>query len=274
MNNQNSGVSGVVFLETLRRTWKGTLGWAFGMALMVGYVVVAIPDVKTLQQYTELFKNSPKIAVLLLGSDTAAMMTAEGMFGVMFFSWIMLVLSCYGVIAGLSITANEEERGIMDVLLAMPLPRWRIVIEKFAAHVLNTFVIAFLTFLAIWAFTTNSELYKITAGSAFASSMNMIPPILVTIAFTAFVASVVRRRGQVIAIAGAFVAVSYLLDLIGRATEGTSASLRYLSFFTWFDGTNVLIRGAQVGSMLLLTVVALVLIAAATGLFQRRDVGV
>jgi putative exporter of polyketide antibiotics len=257
MNNQNSGVSGVVFLETLRRTWKGTLGWAFGMALMVGYVVVAIPDVKTLQQYTELFKNSPKIAVLLLGSDTAAMMTAEGMFGVMFFSWIMLVLSCYGVIAGLSITANEEERGIMDVLLAMPLPRWRIVIEKFAAHVLNTFVIAFLTFLAIWAFTTNSELYKITAGSAFASSMNMIPPILVTIAF-----------------AGAFVAVSYLLDLIGRATEGTSASLRYLSFFTWFDGTNVLIRGAQVGSMLLLTVVALVLIAAATGLFQRRDVGV
>jgi ABC-2 type transport system permease protein len=268
-------MSGVVFLETLRRTWKATLGWAFGMALMVGYVVIAIPDMKTVQQYSELLKSMPKFAVLLVGNDAAIMATGAGMFGVMFYSWIMLILASYGVIAGLSITANEEERGIMDVLLSMPLPRWRIVIEKFLAYTLNTFIIAFVTFLSIVAFTASSEVFKeISVGNAFWSSMNMIPSVLLTIAFTAFVASVIRRRGQVIAIAGGFVVVSYLLDLMGRSAEGKAGALRALSFFAYFDGTNALVKGVQVGSALLLIAVTLALIAAATGLFQRRDVGV
>lgn len=268
-------MSGVVFFETLRRNWKATLGWAFSMAMMVGYVVIAIPDMKTVQQYSELIKSMPKFAVLLIGSDASVMATGAGMFGVMFYSWIMLVLAAYGVIAGLSITANEEERGIMDVLLSMPLPRWRVVVEKFLAHTVNTFVIAFVTFISIVVFTQGSEVFKeISVGNAFLSSMNMIPGILLTIAFTAFVASVIRRRGQVIGIAGGFVVISYLLDLMGRSAEGKAGALRAISFFTYFDGTNALVKGVQFSSILLLLVVTLLLIGAATGLFQRRDVGV
>lgn len=262
---------GTVFFETLRRTWKGTLGWAVGIAVMALYVVIAIPDAKVLQQYADIMKTAPKMLVLLAGSN-ADFATPAGIFSISFFSWIMLVLATYGVIVGLSITANEEERGIMDVLLSLPLARWRIVLEKFAAYTLNTVVIALVTFMTIRVSTLNSEIFKLDTGIIFWSCVNLIPAVLLCIAFTAFVASIVRRRGTVTAVAGGFVVVSYLLDTIGRSVSGDG--LRALSFFSYFDGVNSLTKGVSLVNMGLLLAISLLLIGLATVFFERRDVGV
>jgi len=266
-------MNGVVFFETLRRTWKSALGWAAGVAIMVVYVVAAVPDVKTLNEYAKLLQNTPKAVLLMMVSaDQLALATPRGMFGYLFFGWIMLILVVYGVIAGLSLTANEEESGIMDMLLAQPLPRWRVVLEKFAAYTVNMLVIALITFAAIWLTTANSAIFNLPARDIAAACFNLVPSMVLSMAVTGFIATVVRRRTTAIALSGIFVVVSYVLALIGVQTGGNL--IDKFSFFTWYDGANVFVNGVKWGGVVLLLVAAGAFIAGATALFQRRDVGV
>jgi ABC-2 type transport system permease protein len=261
----------VIFVETLRRNWKATAGWAASLASLALYVVVAVPDTKALQMYGTLFKDTPKFAMLILGGDAAALASPAGLYGAFFFGWIMLVLATYAVICGLSITANDEDRGILDIMVSMPTPRWRIVVEKFAAYTVNMCVIAFVAFLGIWLSTLNSTVFDLQVGTIFAACLNLVPPMALTMAFTAFVAAIVRRRTVAMGIAGAFVVVSYMLDVVGSQTAG--GALSKLSYFNYYNGMMSLVRGPELSSMLFLIVIAIALGAGTVYMFQRRDVG-
>jgi ABC-2 type transport system permease protein len=266
-------MNGIIFLETLRRTWKGTLLWAVGIASMVVYVVAVIPDSQTLQQYAKLIETMPKFIALVGGSDMALMATPAGFLGYTFFGWIMVLLAFYAVLAGLALTANEEDRGILDVMLSLPVPRVQMVVEKFAAYAVNMLVIALVSFVTMWVVTTSNPLFKIEIGRMLIACLNLIPAMLLTMAFTGLIAVVVRRRTTAIGIASAFVIGSYLIDVVGRSAN-IEGGLRFISFFTYYDGGAVLAKGAQYGGMALLIGLALVLLAGSTVLFQRRDVGV
>lgn len=266
-------MSGSIFFETLRRSWRAALYWALGIALMGVYVVVVIPDVKVLKQYGELIKSMPKFLLAAVGGDAASLATPEGFFGYSFFGWIMLVLAMFGVIAGMNITANEEDRGIMDVLLSLPLPRWRIVLEKYLAYVVMVLFIALVSFVSVWALVQNSTVFTLSTARLAEGMFNLVPSTLLVIAFTALVATVVRRRNTALAISAVFVVASYFVDVIGRSAD-SAGGLRALSFYSYYNGSEVLVKGLVWGSAIGLLVVAVLLIVAATAAFQRRDVGV
>ncbi len=266
-------MSGSVFFETLRRSWRGMLYWGIGIALMGVYVILVIPDVKMLQQYGGLINSMPKMLLSALGSDAASIATPEGFLGYSFFGWIMLVLATYGVLAGLNITANEEDRGIMDVLLSLPLPRWRIVIEKFLAYAAMVIFIALLSFVTIWYMVQQSTVFHISTARLAEGMFNLIPATLVVIAFTAFVATLVRRRSTAAAIAAVFVVASYFVDVLGRSAD-SAGGLRALSFYSYYNGSEVLSKGLVWSSVIGLLIAMLILIGGATLAFERRDVGV
>ncbi len=266
-------MSGSVFLETLRRSWRGTLYWALGIALMGVYVVAVIPDVKMLKQYGELVKTMPKMILAAVGGDAANLATPEGFFGYSFFGWIMLVMATFGVVAGLNITANEEDRGIMDVLLSLPLPRWRIVVEKFLAYVVMVVFIALVSFVSVWVLVQNSSVFTLSTARLAEGMFNLIPSTLLVIAFTALVATLVRRRNVAMGIAATFVVASYFVDVIGRSADSVGG-LRALSFYSYYNGSEVLVKGIVWGSVIGLLIIAVLMIGGATAAFQRRDVGV
>lgn len=265
-------MSGAVFFETLRRSWRATLWWSLGIALMGVYVVAVIPDVKVLQQYGDLVKSMPKFLLAAVGGDAASIATPEGFFGYSFFGWIMLVLATFGVLSGLNITANEEDRGIMDVLLSLPLPRWRVVLEKFLAYVIMVIVIALVSFVSIWFMVQRSPVFTLSTARLAEGMFDLIPATLLVIAFTALVATLVRRRSAAAAIAAVFVIASYFVDVIGRSADSVGG-LRAFSFYSYYNGSEVLTKGLVWINAIGLLVVAVLLIGLATAAFQRRDVG-
>src|SRR5450631_3015554 len=146
-------MSGAVFLEQLRRTWRGSLLWSLVVAGMGLYIVLLIPDSKLLKQYGDLLSSMPPFIINMAGgsgADAAFIATPEGFLAFGFFGAVMLVVSGYAVLAGLSLTANDEDRGILDVVLSLPLPRWRLVLEKFAAYTISLLLILGISFVAIW----------------------------------------------------------------------------------------------------------------------------
>jgi beta-exotoxin I transport system permease protein len=267
-------MSGTVFMETLRSKWRTMLYWGLGLAVYGFFITSFIQDANMLKQYSELVKTLPPAMMAMFGADAASMATPEGFLGLEFFSYSLLVTAIYAVMAGLDITANEEDAGIMDVLLSLPLARWRVIVEKFLAYTLMLVVVIGVMTLGL-TIGNQASAIKIDSPKLLESGFNVLPGTLLMMAFTTFVAVLVRTKGTATGIAAVFVIGSYLLNSLGEAASGSIANqLRGISFFRYFDYNGVIQTGLNWGNIGLLLGVAVILFAGSLWLFDRRDVGI
>jgi beta-exotoxin I transport system permease protein len=267
-------MSGTVFMETLRRNWRTMLYWGIGLAIYGFFITSFIQDADMLKQYGDLVKSMPPALMAMFGADVSTLATPEGFLGFEFFSYSLLVTAIYAVTAGLNITANEEDAGIMDVVLSLPLVRWRIIVEKFLAYALMAVVI---TLIMTGGLTLGNQVsaVKIDSTKLIQGGLNMVPGTLVMLAFTTFIAVLVRSKGTATGIAAVFVIGSYFLNSLGEAASGTIMNqLRGISFFHYFDYSGVMTNGLNWGNIAVLLVAAVVLFGGSIWLFERRDVGI
>lgn len=266
-------MNGEIFKETLRRNWRGMLIWGSLIGLEAVYSVYLAQNSELLQKYTEIFKSMPAFIMGMMGgADAQFVSSPEGFVGLAYYGWVLLVIAGYAVVAGLNITANEEDRGIMDVLLSMPVPRWRVILEKFAAYTLLILGIMGVSHLILVVSTLLWANKPFDQGRLLISTLNMLPAVLFVLAFTALIAVILRRRSTATSIAAGFVAISYLIDVVGRSAQSADV-LRRVSFYSYYDGVTVLQHGLQWGNVLGLLGLAVLMVIGTVFLFQRRDVG-
>jgi ABC-type transport system involved in multi-copper enzyme maturation permease subunit len=267
---------GSVFVEMLRRHWRQALYWGLGIGALTFLQVVVLPDVDALQQLAELMETVPPAFAQMFGlNDTAYLATPEGYVATRTFGLLLLLVSIYAIVAGLNVTANDEERGVMDNVLALPIPRWQLVLEKLLAYaVLCAFVVIVICVLTIVAVVLTPTL-GVDLGKIVLGAINVLPGMLVVLAFTALVATIARSKGLATALAVVFLVGSYFVDTLGRdATNSFVATLRAISFHSYYDGTNVLRFGFNAGNFALLLGVAFVLATLSLVAYQRRDISV
>jgi ABC-2 type transport system permease protein len=269
-------MAGAIFIETLRRNWRQILYWGISLASLGWMIAVIVQDVDMLKQYEQIAKSFPPALLQLFGAqDAATLATPEGFVTYGFFGYSLLILAVYAVIAGLGVTANEEDAGIMDVLLSLPVPRWRVVLEKLAAYMLIMVAIIAVSFLGLLLGAQMSPVMReVNLARLAEGTLNMIPSSLLMIALTTFVAAVVRRKGTATGIAAAFIVGSYFVDFLGKAaSESALANVRAVSFFSYYDPQAVLVNGLNVGDFALLLAITALLVVGSVWAFQRRDVG-
>ncbi|MFN8419323.1 MAG: ABC transporter permease subunit [Anaerolineae bacterium] len=261
-------------METLRRNIRGAVIIGALIAFLGVVLVYLIPNADVLKQYGELMQSMPAFLINMVGgADAQFMASPEGLLALGFYGRVNLIFAIYALVAGLNITANEEDRGIMDVLLTTPLPRWYVIVEKFVAYALIMILIALISWLGLWLTTRTSNVFVIDGGRLFEATINLVPGSLVVIAVSALIATIVRRRGTATALAAAFVAFSYFGDVLGM-TASDVAFLRKVSFFSYYDSTALLQTGTQWSSVIGLLVVAVIAVIGSVWAWQRRDVGV
>jgi ABC-2 type transport system permease protein len=268
-------MAGKVFWETLRGGWRQALYGAIGLGFFGAYSMLLLPDTAGLQGFVKLMEAMPSEMMQVIGVEDPAMMaTPEGFIGFAFFTYGAVLLSVFAVFAGLSLTANDEESGAMNMLLALPLPRWRVIVERAAAQVIFAVVIT----LGGWASLTLMRTFNPSAAALdpltlLKACLAFVPVILTVMGVTAVLGTVIRRRNIAGAVAGAFVAVSYLMNTIGgMAGPGIGEAMQKLSIYTYFDGTELARNGLDVGMFVVFSLIAVVLAAIAVGLFERRDI--
>jgi ABC-2 type transport system permease protein len=262
-----------IFNETLRRGWRGMIYWGVGLGLLGFIITIIIPNITALKQFQNLMATMPAVVKALGMEDAAQMATPEGFISAGYFGRVILLMAVYAIVAGLNITANEEDAGIMDMLLSLPVPRWRIILEKFAAYVLMLVVIVSLGFIGIYLSGVSSPIH-VDSGKLIIGSINMLPSILVMLTFTMFACTFFQRKNQATAVSAFFIVGSYALDFIGSAaSESPIARLRGLSFFTYYDNGHIMQTGLNGANIILLLGVTLILVAASVWCFQRRDIG-
>ncbi len=265
----------IVFMETLRRSWRGTLGWGLGMFLLGLFVTLIVQDADMLKRLNELMQSLPPALLQMVGAseEVLAMATPEGFIGTTFFGRAVIIMAIYAILTGLNITANEEDQGILDVVFSLPLPRWRFIVEKFAAYTLLTVLIITLSFFGL-VLGARSSAVHVNTGKLLAGCVNLLPGTLLMIASTGLAGAIFPRRSIAVAVAALFVIGSYLLNFLGQmASESVFSGLSQLSFFRYFEGGDVMVNGLSWGGIAALLVVTVAFVGGSLWFFQRRDIG-
>lgn len=264
-----------IFAETFRRGWKTALYWGLGIGIMAWLQIIIVQDTTLITETARLMESVPPFILEMFGgtSDMQFLATPDGYLALQFFGFILLVFAFYAAVAGLNVTANDEDAGIMDIFLSLPVVRWQLVLTKVLAFILLSALVVGVTLACMLiGFAMVPNIFDV--GRMVLASLNILPSMLVVLSFTALAAAIFRRKSSAIALTAAFIIGSYTLDFLGNAAPDTIlAALRKLSFFAYYDSTGVIQNGLSIPNVIILLAASVIFAIIAMWRYQRRDIG-
>ena len=268
-------MSGIVIGNTLRTSWKQILYWGLGLGVLGLYIdfIASSPDI--ISGYADLFKSMPPALLQAFGaSDVALFTSAEGWIVSIFVSEAAIFLSIFAVMAGLNITANDEQSGVMDVILSLPISRSAYILERWIGYALIGLGIVVLCALITVGGIVGMSIDAPT-DVIFKSIFNLYPGTLLTMTVTCLFTTVLRRRAVAIGASAAFVVVSYVFNVIGAAAGGAIADLmESVSYFSYINGEAFVIGTYDPVDSVIVLIAVLVGFALSLKMFVSRDIGV
>ena len=163
-----------VFGKVAHDQWRMVIGWAAFSAIWPFMYVALYPSIGALGEMQKMLEQMPPAIREFFASASLNLASPEGFLNMELFTFVapLLILAYTVVVAG-GATAGEEERGTMDLLLANPVARWRIVVEKSLVFVLGTMVVGLGMWIgaAVGAVVVNVDLDMWLVGQAIASAV-------------------------------------------------------------------------------------------------------
>ncbi len=237
-------MTGSVFIETLKQTWKQMVYWGVGLAAMALLVVLMVP-LFDMQSMATLLESFPPVilAMVGIGDDLAIFTTNEGFVVIGFFGKSALIFAVYPVVMGMRISANEEDNGTSDLLLSLPISRAQVMVEKFLAYAVSIVGVVVLIYLGLHVGVVLGGV-ELNVAALAEVTFYLIPLMVFVMAATMLIAVLARRRTVALGIVTAFVIISYMLQTIGAAADGTVAeSVGAVSFLTYYNTGEILSQG-------------------------------
>ena len=230
--------------------------------VLMGPMYASIPE-ETLATFDQL----PEYLVTLFGGGD--MSTPEGWysletFGLMAPGAVILVT----VVMGAGALAGEESRRTMGLLLACPISRNRIMLEKTIPLVLFGVVIGFVTFAGVSIGSLVADLGMSIGNIAATATLQT----LVGLVFGSLALALSAGTGRTsIAIYGAIGAALFCHFLNAFAAHGIE-ELGWMTPFKYYLGNDPLNNGMDWVDAAVLAVLSAVLIGLSFVLFERRDI--
>jgi ABC-2 type transport system permease protein len=254
-----------VFWKTLRDQRWQIIGFGLAMAVMAAAAVWLWPSARdTLQN----FKVPPAIQALL-GSDLD-LSTAAGYLSGRYFSWTIILVLVYVIMAGTAAIAGEEGAGTMDLLLAQPVSRTQVIAEKFAATAVGAVAIVGLGYVGFVVSIPTVDI-DVALGDAAIASANMVPIALMFFTLALWAGAAAPSRGMAAGAVIGIVTMAYFLYTLSNGVESLRW-MRYATPFYYYGSGLPLIRGIEWWHAGLLTGLAVVFLAMSVRMFERRDI--
>ena len=111
--------------KSLRDQRWQIVGYGLALLSMAAMIVFIWPSYRT----TVESMNLPQAVQAFLGSDLSYA-SAPGFVSAEFFSWIPVLLIVYAVVQGTGAIAGEEGSGTIDLLMAQPVARSTMALQK------------------------------------------------------------------------------------------------------------------------------------------------
>lgn len=259
-----------VFERTFHEERRALFGWGAGLIALAITMLAMYPTIRGNQQFSQLFESYPKAFKSMFG--IADYTSGPGYLRAEIFSLTgPLLLSIFAILWGADLIAGEEQRMTIDVLMANPISRSRVVLEKWAALILGTALATGSLWLAL---LVGARFVHLDVGvaqlTAAALASWLVAIVFGTIALA--IGAATGRRGIARGI-GALVAVTaYLLSSLAEIVRWLQ-HIRPLSPWYHAIGVDPLAVGFQPIHLFVLIAIVGVAVAVAVASFDRRDLG-
>lgn len=266
-------MTGEVLRHNLRGLRRATIGWIVGVGAFAIVNVVTYPAVRGQTAYDDLLQDMPDALVAAFGIEKAIPLTSpEGYLISQMFGFLLpLLLGMLGIWVGARLVAGEEEAGVLELLLAHPVARRRVALEKFAALVTMVATVA----AATWAvMMVTAPLVDLDAGAGSLAVATLASALFAIVigALAWGLGAAVGRRGVALGVASVVMIASFVIESLAELTD-VVANLRWLSPFHFANGNTPMVNGLRPLDVAVLVGLTLIAVVLGTARFERRDVG-
>jgi len=263
-----------VLLKTLRDKRRSMLFWGIGLVALAIIITMLLPAItaasEALEGYLEIL---PEELMAAFGGDIADISTPEGFLNAeLFFMVTPILFLVFAIGFGAGAIAGEEEQGTLDLLLANPLSRRMVVLEKFGALSIGTILLAIIFWVGlavgIAIVSEDVNLLNVAAACFSAALLGMTFGTL-----SLAIGCAMGKRSLAMAGAGGLAVVTYFLNALAPVIDFLEP-FRGVSPFYYYIGGDPLYNGLNAGHAGVLIALTAVFLVAALLLFERRDLSV
>jgi ABC-2 type transport system permease protein len=255
------------------RRWS-TLWWALGFIGLTLFTVSLYPSIKDQPSIDELLADLPDAFRSAIGYQPSVPLSSPaGYLQARLFSTLAPLLAVvFGIGAGARAIGGSEEAGTLELLLANPVTRSRVLLERYLATFgLLAGLIAVLAVALLVLAQPFGALEGIPTGNVVGACAAVLALGLLHGSLAFAIGAAAGRRGVAVAVATAVAVAGYLLETV-LAAAGDLGTLRQLSPWHWYLDRNLLSEGATLAAAVLLPLgISAVLVAVAWAMFRRRD---
>jgi ABC-2 type transport system permease protein len=265
MFNKNS-----IYMLNMWDRRKSLTIWTLALSLLAILIISMYDSVG--REASQLFEDGGESFKAFFG-EGAEPGTPAGWLGFELYGiFLPICLAIITIGMGSSAIGAEEDSGTLELLLASPISRSRIIIEKSIALITVTLIIANIVFLAVCL-----------SNALFTFGIDLIDVFICTISLSLFglffgffalaVQSITKKRNLGISLTGFYVGSSYFMNTL-HSIWSSIEPMKYLSPFYYYDGNMVLQGSVELINLIILMIAISIAYAIAHFSFVNRDTGV
>ncbi len=263
----------IVFKRFLRDRQRSTVWWSAGMVGLVVFTVAFWPTVRGQSSFDQVLKDMPEAMRATFGIDTAVSIgSAPGYLQGRVFATmlpVLLIIDAIGLAA--AALAGSEHDGTLELILASPISRRRLITERGLAALVMLAAPALAVALALLVLGAPVGLLEDVsiAGLAGATLAAFTLALLFgAIAFAIGAAS--GRRSVAVSASAGLAAGTYLLQGLLTAAHAPAVAIN-LTPWHWYLDHNMLIDGVAIDALVLPLLVGGGALAVGAPRFVTRD---
>lgn len=258
------------FLADRRRN---LLWWVAGLGVTIALTVLLYPSIEGQASMDEMVEEMPDAFEDLFGLDGGVSMTSPAGYlqSQLFASTLPVVFALFAIGQGARAIGGAEEDGTLELLLANPVTRRRVLLERYLGVALLHGVLGAAVAAVTLATAAPVGALEDLSGTGLAASFFAVPLLgllFATIAFAVGAATGHRRRA--LTVGAALTVGTYLIHGLAEAAQPLRP-LRPLSPFNWLLERNMLVDGPSWQALVLPVVVIAVALVVGLRIFERRD---
>jgi ABC-2 type transport system permease protein len=258
------------FKHTLRRLRGQMIGWGIGLALYGLLMASLFDSIAGIEGFEEMIAQYPPELTAFFG-DMLASTTPKGYIDIYYFIYMPIIIGIFAAVVGAGLLVSDEEKGILDLVMAHPLSRTSLFWGRFLGFLVVTVVILLVGWLS-WLIPTAGTGFDLTWIELLRPFVPLFA-VLVLFGNLALLLSLLLPSVRVAAmISGGLLVANYLLVGLSNMNEDLKAIMEFSPLHYYQGGQAVSdVNFAWLAGLL---GVALLFALLAWWRFQRRDIRV
>lgn len=253
--------------QTLYQERYSLLVWALSIAAVSGLYAGFFPLMAN-EEMSKAMESLPPDFMQALGMQDISS-PAGYLEGTVFGMLAPVLIIIFAVIWGSRFVAGDEASGVLDLLLAHPLSRTSLFLQRYLVMVFGLLVLGLAVVAALVAIAPLADL-DIKAGYLFAASLHLAVLGLVAGSAAMALGGITGKRGIASGGTAALMVLSWMANVLATQSDKVEW-LKDVSVFHYYSGGRPIVAGVQSGDLGVLLAIVIALLIAGVMMFQRRD---